>query len=141
MRFMQDHGIPMDGITSGRTRVLIVDDDGDLTGTLEEVLGSQTDYEVRTATASFQAGLECERFKPHVVLVDIHIGGDDGRQIAEMLRSGPGGGSIRVVAMSSRLTEGQAAGLRGLGFDGFLSKPFAIRKAIEQIERVTPMAA
>jgi len=142
VRFMQDHGIPMDGITSGRTRVLIVDDDAELTGTLEDVLASQTDYEVRTATASFKAGLECERFKPHVVLVDIHIGGgDDGRQIAEMLRSGPGGASIRVIAMSNRLTEGQASGLRGIGFDGFLAKPFAIRKAIELIECATPMAA
>ena len=142
VRFMQAHGIPMDGINSGRTRVLIVDDDAELTGTLEDVLGSQTDYETRVASASFQAGLECERFKPHVVLVDIHIGGgDDGRQIAEMLRSGPGGQAIRVIAMSNRLTEGQASGLRGIGFDGFLSKPFAIRKAIELIERATPMAA
>ena len=142
VRFMQAHGIPMDSINSGRTRVLIVDNDDELTGTLEDVLGSQTDYETRVASASFQAGLECERFKPHVVLVDIHIGGgDDGRQIAEMLRSGPGGQAIRVIAMSNRLTEGQASGLRGIGFDGFLSKPFAIRKAIELIERATPMAA
>ncbi|MEM0982788.1 MAG: helix-turn-helix domain-containing protein, partial [Planctomycetota bacterium] len=82
VRFMQDHGIPLDGIATGRTRVLIVDDDTEITDTLGDVLGEQTDYEIRTAESSFQAGLECERFRPNVVLVDIHIGGDDGRHVA-----------------------------------------------------------
>ncbi|MEO1511867.1 MAG: hypothetical protein AAFU70_07335, partial [Planctomycetota bacterium] len=63
MRFMKAHGIPMDGITGGRTRVLIVDHEPDVVQVLSDVLGEQTDFEVRSATSAFQAGLECERIR------------------------------------------------------------------------------
>src|SRR2546421_3624149 len=74
IKFMRAHGIPMDGIVSGRTRVLIVDDETEITSVLLKVLTEQTNYEVKVAPSAFEAGMECERFKPHVVLLDIHLG-------------------------------------------------------------------
>ena len=38
VKFMKIHGIPMDGLNTGRTRVLIVDSDPEVVGTLEQVL-------------------------------------------------------------------------------------------------------
>src|SRR5690606_34377221 len=86
IKFMRAHGIPMDGIVSGRTRVLIVDDEAEITSVLQKVLTEQTNYEVKVASSAFEAGMECERFKPHVVLLDIHIG-DGGAGDARMVRS------------------------------------------------------
>src|SRR5215470_10607734 len=71
MRFMKEHGIPFDGIASGKTRILIVDDEQDIVDVLHKALSEQANYEVRTATNGFQAGLECDRFKPHVMLLDV----------------------------------------------------------------------
>ena len=45
----------------------------------------------------------------------------------------------RIVALSNRLTDGQAQGLKSQGFDGFLRKPFPAREALRVIESMTTM--
>ena len=140
-KFMKSHGIPMDGLSSGETRVLIVDDDAEVVSILERVLREQTNYQVYTAKTGFQAGLECERARPHVVLLDLHLGDGDGRQVAQLIRDNPQLSMTRVIAMSSKITDGQAHTLRQAGFDSLLKKPFQVRQVIEAIDQVTRMAA
>lgn len=137
IKFMKAHGIPLDGVASGRTRVLIVDDEREIVDVMERILTEQTNYEVRTALSGFQAGMECERFKPHVILLDIHLGDGDVRQFCDMVRRHDQLQFTRIVAMSGKLTDGQAQGLRGQGFDGFLKKPFQLRQVVESIEAAT----
>ncbi len=140
-RFMKEHQIPMDGITSGQTRVLIVDSDAEIVDALERVLTEQTNYEVQTATTGFQAGLECERFRPHVVLIDVHLSDTDASNITNMIRSSSSMQMTRIIAMSGKLTDGQAQGLRQSGYDSFLKKPFQVRQVVDSIENVTSIAA
>lgn len=140
IKFMRAHGIPMEGISSGRTRVLIVDDEAEITSVLHKVLSEQTNYEVRVSSSAFEAGMECERFKPHVVLLDIHLGdgaSGDARQVAKLVRENDNLQMTRIVAMSAKLTDGQVQGLRPLGFDSFLKKPFQVRQVVEAIEAAT----
>jgi excisionase family DNA binding protein len=137
LRFMKEHGIPFDGIAGGKTRVLIVDDETDVVVTLEKVLTQQTNYEVRTATSGFEAGMECERFKPHVMLMDLHLGNADMRQVAELVRADDDLQLTRIIAMSGKLTDGQLQGVRAQGFEGVLKKPFQVRQVVEAIEAAT----
>lgn len=136
LQFMRDHNIPMDGIHSGRTRVLIADDEQDIRDILSKVLTEQAGYEVAIASSAFAAGLECERFRPHVVLLDLHLGADEAGRIARTVRESEDLAITRIIAMSGKLTDGQAMQLRGQGFDGFLKKPFQVRQVIQEIERV-----
>ena len=115
LKFMKAHGIPMDGLTTGRTRVLLVDDDTEIISTLERVLTEQTNYEVQTAESAFEAGLLCERFRPHVVLLDLHLGDEDSPFVAKLIQESDALQMTRVIAMSGRLTAGQAQGLRMQG--------------------------
>lgn len=140
-RFMKTHHIPMDGITSGNTRVLVIDADTEVSDVLERVLLEQTSYEVSTANTAFSAGLECERFRPHVVLIDVHIAECEPREIAQLVRSSEAMQMTRLIAMSGKLTDGQAQGLRSAGFDGFLKKPFQVRMVVDAIEQATNIAA
>ncbi|MDX2114399.1 MAG: response regulator [Planctomycetota bacterium] len=134
--FMKAHGIPLDGVMSGKTRVLVVDDEKDITDALRKLLAEQAGYEVRTARNGFEAGIECERFKPHVMLLDIHLGSDgDARHVAETVRGNEDLAITRIIAMSGKLTDGQAMSLRQQGFDSFLKKPFQVRQVIETIEK------
>ncbi len=137
VRFMKAHGIPLDGISSGRTRVLVVDDEKDIVEVLHKVLTEQANYDVRTATNGFGAGLECERFKPHVLLLDIHLGEGDARVVADLVRSSDDLQLTKLVAMSGQMTDSQLAGLRGQGFECTLKKPFQVRQVIEAIEACT----
>lgn len=139
IKFMKKHNIPLDGVTSGRTRVLVVDDDQEIVDVLARVLREQTSYEVHTATSGFQAGMECERLRPHVVLLDLHLDDMDGRQIAGFIRSSEQLTMTRIIGMSGKLTDGQAMGLRNTGFDGFLRKPFQVRQVVEAIEQATSL--
>src|SRR5690349_7972399 len=137
MRFMKEHGIPFDGIAGGKTRVLIVDDDAEVVGLLEKGLREATSYDIRGAVNSFEAGMECERFKPHVMLLDAHLGEGDARQVANFVRADDDLQLTRIIAMSGKLTDGQLQGLKTTGFDGFLKKPFQLRQVVEAIESAT----
>lgn len=134
VQFMKDHGIPFDGVHSGKPRILIVDDEREITETLQAVLTEKAGYEVRTASDGFEAGYECERFRPHVILLDIHLKEGDVSHVASFIRESEDLAMTRVVAMSGKLTDGQASSLRHEGFDGFLKKPFQVRQVIQQIE-------
>lgn len=141
VRFMKEHGIPLDGVISGSLRVLIVDEDKEVVDVLKRVLGEQTEYEIATATGNFEAGLLCERIRPHVVLINLHMDGASGANIASLIRESDSTQLTRVIGMSGKLTDGQMHALRGSGFDGFLKKPFQVRQVINAIEEVTNIAA
>lgn len=140
-KFMRAHGIPIEGMNSGRTRVLIVDGEKDIVGTLDRILTEQTSYEVRTAVTAFQAGMECEKFKPHVVLMDIHLSDADAKAFVDNVRRSEHLQFTKIVAMSGKLTDGQAQSLRIQGYDHFLKKPFQVRQVVESIEEVMRIAA
>ncbi len=142
MKFMRAHGIPLEGINSGRTRVLIVDGEREVVDTLEKILTEQTSYDIRTASSAFAAGMECEKFKPHVLLLDLHLGSDsDAKAFADNVRRNEHLQFTKIVAMSGRLTDGQSQSLRSSGFDGFLKKPFQVRQVVEAIEAATNLVA
>ncbi len=138
VKFMKAHGIPLDGITGGRTRVLIVDDEAEVVSTLKDVLIERTNYDVRVATSGFEAGIECERFRPHVLLLDMHLGdNNDANTLAAHVQSSDTLQMTKIIPMSGKLTDGQAAALASKGFEGFLRKPFQVRAVVESIEAAT----
>lgn len=141
VRFMKEHGIPFDGVVGGKTRILVVDDEQEIVDALTKVLGEQANYEVRAATSGFAAGIEAERFKPHVMLLDVHLGENDSRNLANMVRADDDLQLCKIIAMSGKLTDGQLQGLKTQGFDGFLKKPFAVRQVIEAIEHATALVS
>jgi len=137
IKFMKAHSIPLDGLQSGKTRVLIVDDESEIVEVLEKVLTEQANYEVRTAHSGFGAGVDCEKFKPHVMLLDMHLGDVDGGEVLKLVRDNADLQLTKVIAMSGKLTDGQAQQLLTKGFDGYLKKPFHVRQVIESIEDAT----
>lgn len=137
VRFMKAHGIPLDGLGTGQIRVLIVDDEQDVTDPLKKLLTEQTEYDVHVAKDGFEAGMECMRFKPHVMLLDLHLGDGDSRRVADLVRTNDDLQLTRIIATSGKLTDGQASQLRRQGFDGFLRKPFQVRQLVEAIEQAT----
>ncbi len=134
MKFMKQHNIPLDGLPSSQTRVLLVDHDSQVVELLESVLGDQTNYEVRTVNTGFAAGIECEKFRPHVMLLDMHLPDVDANDVKQLIRGNSDLELCKIVGMSAKLTEGQLKHLLANGFDGYLKKPFHVRQVIEAIE-------
>ncbi|MBL9149509.1 MAG: response regulator [Phycisphaerae bacterium] len=134
LAFMRKHNIPMDGLMSGAPRVLVVDPDREVSETLRRVLAEQTNYDVRIASTTFAAGVECERFRPHVMLLDVHMAEGDGATLCTMVRGSEDLQLTRIIGMSGKVTDGQATQLLSKGFDSILRKPFSVRQVIEAIE-------
>lgn len=140
IRFMKSHNIPLDGFMTGDTRVLVADADRDVRESLSEILTEQTAYDVRTSVNAFEAGIECERFQPHVLLLDIHLL-EDGQDFIDILRQSEKLQMTRVIATSGKLTDGQVAQLTHRGFAEAIRKPFTARQVIDAIERAHAVAA
>ncbi len=134
MQFMKSHGIPLDGLMSGATRVLVCDNDAAVCDALASVLAEETNYEVRTTSGLFSLGYECERFRPHVLLVDVNMPNFDSNGFMSSIRDVDDLSGMRVIAMSGGLTDGQSTALGRCGFDGALSKPFTVRQVIDCVE-------
>lgn len=139
IRFMKAHSIPLDGLQSGKTRVLIVDEESEIINVLNKVLTEQANYEVKTTHSGFSAGIECEKFRPHVILLDMHLTDINATELLKQVRDNADLQLTKVIAMSGKLTDGQANQLTQTGFDGYLKKPFHVRQVIESIEDATAL--
>lgn len=134
IRFMKTHGMPLNNLLSGGTRIMIVDDEQDIVEVLEKILEDEAKYEVEVAKGGFAAGVTAERFRPHVILLDVHLSDVDARDVVKQVKSSPDLQLTKVIAMSGKLTAEEAKGLMSHGFDSFLRKPFHVRQVIEAVE-------
>jgi len=112
-------------------RVLVVDDNVDVTDTLTEVL-EMIGHETRDAHDGPTALAIAQEFRPDVVLLDIGLPEMSGYEVAQRLRAQPGGKELMIVA----LTWGQQADLARTsesGFDHHLVKPAGLEALRELI--------
>lgn len=137
IRFMKQHGMPLNGLMTGQTRILIVDDEQDIVEVLEKILEDEAKYEVEVAKGGFAAGVTADKFRPHVILIDMHLRDIDGKEVAKAVKANPDLQLTKVIAMSGKMSEDELKGLLTQGFDGYLKKPFHVRQVIETIEDAT----
>src|SRR5947209_5916859 len=120
IRFMKHHGMPLNGLMTGQTRILIVDDEQDIVEVLEKILEDEAKYEVEVSKGGFEAGVSAEKVRPHVILLDMHLRDIDGKEVAAQVKKNPDLQLTKVIAMSGKMSEQEAQGLIAGGFDGFL---------------------
>lgn len=134
VRFMRAHGIPLNGIDGGTSRVLLVDKDTERTEAITDALEKDGRFEVRTAECGFDAGLVAEQFHPHIIFMDIMLEDINPKRICQIIRENTELQNSRIVAITTSLTEGEGQALLQQGFDGYLCKPFDISQMIQCID-------
>jgi DNA-binding response OmpR family regulator len=112
-------------------KILIADDEFDLTSTLRAVL-ERRGYEVVVCSTGREA-LECVTdAKPDLVLLDVMLPRGNGYEIIEKLRKIAGFEKTPVVLMNSfPPPEGRA-----VLWQDFLKKPLAVKSLFESVERL-----
>ena len=136
IRFMKHHNMPLNALMTGATRVLIVDSERDIVEVLEKILEGEAKYEVESAASGFSAGLIAERFRPNVLLLDMHLSDVEPLEVCKQVKANPDLQLTKVVAMSGKLSDEEVQGLSAIGFDAFLRKPFHVHQVIEAVEDV-----
>jgi PAS domain S-box-containing protein len=105
-----------------RRRVLIVEDNADARDSLSLFL-QLAGHDVDTSEDGARALDKLLTFRPDVAVIDVGLPGMDGYEVARAIRQRPGGGGIRLIALTGY---GQAEDQRralAAGFDIHLTKP------------------
>lgn len=113
--------------------VLVVDDESDIRGLLEEIL-TEEGYTVSTAADAAEARKTWRGFDPDLVLLDIWMPETDG---ITLLREWSASGDLRcpVVMMSGHGTVETAVEATRLGAFDFIEKPLSLAKLLRTVER------
>lgn len=136
MRFMRAHGIPLNGLDTGRRRILILDRDAAICDALRRALQEDAAYEVATAGSAIEAGALAQTFKPHVMVVDVGLPDIEASIVVRFFRASPDLQDTKLVAMAAALGTGPGQALLQQGFAAYLSKPFDLEQLRSVLDRV-----
>lgn len=134
VRFMRAHGIPLNGLDTGLTRILIVESQQDTADVLSAALSNEANYQVSVTRTAFEAGAVAEAFKPHAMLLDLQVPGLTGREAIRGIRNLPEFAKVKLFAIAGPLRPGEDEMLRQEGFDGILVRPFEVGQVVRLIE-------
>ena len=114
------------------TKILVVDDDQEITRLLEKFLSNEG-YQVAVASNGASALVAASASEPELVLLDIVLGSEDGREVLRELRLIS---DVPVIFLTGRgLETERIAGLK-LGADDYIVKPFSLGEVSARIETV-----
>lgn len=133
VKFMKENGIPMDGLESGRIKVLVVDDDPQIVELFVDVLHNDGRFEVATAQTGYDAGLLTQQFRPHVVVLDYMLPDINGNVVCRTIRRNRELADIRILIISGMVNPAEVSSLKDAGADDFIKKPFNIQQVIGRI--------
>ncbi len=119
-----------------KKRILVVDDQEDITRLLKLGLEQTNDYEVREENSSLAAVFAAERFQPHLILLDVMMPGIDGGELAATLRTNAKFAAVPIVFLTAAVTKEEVAAREGQsGGWPVLAKPFVIPEVVACIEQ------
>lgn len=133
-RFARTRGMTLNTGDGGALRVLVVDDDEQLSRYLVKLLGGFPEQLVtETANDGFAAGFKVKEFEPHVVLLDLMMPGLNGFEVCRQLKAGPNTKSIRVIAMTGYSSPENVEKILAAGAEICLPKPIDAQVLLEHL--------
>ena len=116
-------------------RILIIDDDPGILEAISIIL-EEEGYMVDTEEKSEVSFVKINRFKPHLILLDILMSGGDGRIICRKIKNQKTTQHIPVILISAHPSA--QANMIESGADGFLAKPFEVQDLLQMVSRTIP---
>ncbi len=135
--FMKANNIPLENLQSGKTRVLIVDDEPGVVDLLRDILTRDGRYEVFTASNGYDAGLMTAQVRPAIVLLDYMLPDINGSVVCQRIRSDPEMAGVKIIIISGVVRQTEIDQLMTAGANAFLKKPFDIAQLFQAMADVT----
>jgi excisionase family DNA binding protein len=136
--FMKRQGmpIPRDEMLSERKRILIVDDDPIIVETLVQALEEEEyNYEIISASDGFEAGLQVNHFKPHLLILDIMMPDIKGFEVCRKIKTNEETKNTKIIVLSAYLDDEKFKRMREYGADLCFSKPLPLPRLKEEVAR------
>ena len=119
-----------------RQKILIVEDDADISALLVKIMEG-AGYQVRQAFSGTEALFCMERELPDCVLLDLMLPGMTGEEVLEQIRQEQKK-EMPVLILSAKVSVQDKVKLLRLGADDYITKPFSVvvlHKRIEALQR------
>lgn len=111
-------------------KVLVIDDDIEILNVVKLIL-TMDGFEVETESNWQKTFFKIESFKPDLILLDISLGGEDGRNISRQIKSTDSLQHIHIVLFSAKL--GIHKHFSDCLADDFIEKPFDAQELLNKI--------
>jgi len=112
-----------------KSRVLVVDDEPQITRVLRTVLTSQG-YQVRTATEGEAALSNFTEWRPELVITDLYMPHMDGIELCKRIRTMS---NVPIIVLSVKGEERSKVEALDCGADDYVTKPFGIDELLARI--------
>ncbi len=136
--FMKKQGIPIpeEEMISERKRILIVDDDPIIVETIVQALEEeQYDYEILSASDGFEAGLQVNHFKPHLLILDIMMPDIKGYDVCKKIKENEETKDTKIIVLSAYLDDEKFEKMKEYGADLCFSKPLPLPRLKEEVAK------
>jgi excisionase family DNA binding protein len=137
--FMKKQGIPIpeQELVEERKRILIVDDDPIIVETIVQALEEdEFDYEVISASDGFEAGLQVNHFRPHLLVLDIMMPDIKGYDVCKRIKTDENTKHTKIIVLSAYLDEEKFKKMKEYGADLCFSKPLPLPQLKEEVARL-----
>ncbi len=127
--FMRKQGMPVpeEQDADERRRILVVDDDPIIVETIVQALEEdEYDYEVISASDGFEAGIQVNHFKPHLLILDIMMPDIKGYEVCKKIKSDEETKNTKIIVLSAYLDEEKFKEMKKNGADVCFSKPLPL---------------
>lgn len=115
-------------------RVLIVEDSDSICGMIQALLSARG-HEVRSASSGAKGLEEAFAWRPHAVLVDIHLPGSfDGLEVCERLQKSSQTSDVPILVISAQDDDETRRQATVSGAAAFYAKPFSPLALLKEIE-------
>jgi two-component system, OmpR family, KDP operon response regulator KdpE len=112
-----------------KSRVLVVDDEPQITRVLRTVLTSQG-YQVRTAAEGEAALTSFSEFRPELVITDLYMPHMDGVELCRRIRAMS---NVPIIVLSVKGEERTKVEALDNGADDYVTKPFGIDELLARV--------
>lgn len=114
-------------------RILIVDDDPQIRKILERML-TQSPYEIQSAQDGLQALELVEKFRPHLIILDVMMPGLSGMEVCQKIRERFPKEEIQILMLTAKESQPDRRLALETGADDYITKPFHIASLARKIE-------
>src|SRR5437667_11883237 len=116
-------------VATDKSRVLVVDDEPQITRVLRTVLTSQG-YQVRTAPEGHAAMENFTEWHPELVITDLFMPHMDGVELCRRIRAVS---SVPIIVLSVKGEERSKVEALDSGADDYVTKPFGIDELLARV--------
>ena len=113
------------------SKILVIDDDDEILDSLNYLL-TANGFVVETERRWQNISKTIDLFGPDLILLDIALGGEDGRNISRQIKSSVFTKNIQVILLSAN--HNAKRNLPDSLADDFIKKPFEPKELIEKIQ-------